>query len=508
MRSPEPIQPPMTPPTRPSSSAVSAPRAALRAAIAAAGLSTRGAACGAQAGGAASPPYHVPRKPPAPSAAKNSRPGMVTSQTMAPWSMAVSARRVPATRATTQPPRTNERNEPNTLNASVVRRNSCQLAMRWPSWWTPTAMPVKPNTSNRAMADSAPTQIPLQDTSQGRSPSTCSTLTTSSTSSLAIGPFPSGFPPRLTFPVLRAAEVVVQKLFVLTTQRHARIELGSGLDVSLRQVHVDPGILPAHALDPFRRDQHLAARQPVPRVDDEVADGPRLVVDEKVFHVAEVAVGRLDVVAHHVARAAEIGVHALTLAGEHLLFDLVRLQRCDRHAGVREVGGARVRDLTPAERSDPVIGIAVVPGVIDLQIPVDGPIGVDRRAVLDLILRQRRLQPRGTGDRAEREGRDEHLPAGQPRAGLDDVVANRPRVVVEVKVLRAADVAVGRLDRDSLELACRSEHLGLLLRALRCAVSGALSVKLRRYFTRAGAHSCSCLRSSSCELNFLRSDCT
>jgi len=35
------------------------------------------------------------------------------------------------------------------------------------------------------------------------------------------------------------------------------------------------------------------------------------------------------------------------------------------------------------------------------------------------------------------------------------------------------------------------------------AVSGALSAKLRRYFTREGAHSCSCLRSSSCELNFL-----
>ena len=113
---------------------MSAPSAAFRAASAAVAFSTIGVACGAQGGGAASPPYHTPRLPPAPSAVKNKRPGTVTSQAIAPWSMAVSARRVPVTRAAAQPPRTNDKNEPNTLNASVITRNSCQLAKRWPIW--------------------------------------------------------------------------------------------------------------------------------------------------------------------------------------------------------------------------------------------------------------------------------------------------------------------------------------------------------------------------------------
>src|SRR5438094_2055621 len=403
MRSPEPIQPPMTPPMRPSSSAVSAPRAALRAAIAAAGLSTRGAACGAQAGGAASPPYHVPRKPPAPSAAKNSRPGMVTSQTMAPWSMAVSARRVPATRATTQPPRTNERNEPNTLNASVIRRNSCQLAMRWPIWCAPIVIAVRPNTSNRASADNAPTKTPLQDTYQGRNPSSGSIATTSSTSSLAMA-FSFGCP-RLTLPVLRAAEVGVQPLLVLASQRDARIELGGGLDVSLREIHVDLRLFPAHALDPFRRDQHLPAGQPVSRVHDAVADRPRLVVDEEVLDVAKVSIRRLEVIAHHVAGAPQIRIRVLVLAGDHFLHfpvDRVRRRRDDRQC--------RVRQVAPALRADPVVGVAVIRREFHLALAIDRPIGLDRRAVLDLLLRQGRSEPRGPGDRLKGERRDQHLP--------------------------------------------------------------------------------------------------
>src|SRR5882724_217194 len=182
---------------------------------------------------------------------------MVTSQAIAPWSMAVSGLRVPVTRAAAQPPRTNERNAPNTLNTSVISRNSCQLAKRWPIWCAPTAIPVRPNTSTRASADNAPTKTPLQDTYQGRNPSSGSIATTSSTSSLAMA---SSFGcPRLSLPVLRAAQVGIQPLLVLASQRDTRIELGGSLDVSLRQIHVDLGLFPAHALDPFRRDQDLPA---------------------------------------------------------------------------------------------------------------------------------------------------------------------------------------------------------------------------------------------------------
>src|SRR5207253_11505636 len=235
--------------------------------------------------------------------------------------MAVSARRVPVTRAAAQPPRTNERNEPNTLKTSVISRNSCQLAKRWPIWCAPSAIAVRPNTSNRASADNAPTKTPLQDTYQGRNPSSGSIATTSSTSSLAIG-FSFGCP-GLTLPVLRTAEVGVQPLLVLASQRDARIELWGGLDVSLREIHVHLRLFPAHALDPFRRDQHLPAGQPVPRIDDAVADRPRLVVDEKILDMAEVSIGRLNVVAHHLAGAPEVWIRVLPVAREHVRFGIV-----------------------------------------------------------------------------------------------------------------------------------------------------------------------------------------
>src|SRR4029450_2893028 len=129
---------------------------------------------------------------------------------------------------------------------------------------------------------------------------------------------------RLPFPVLRTAEVVVEPLLVLAGQRRTRIELGGGFDVALREVNVDLGVLPAHFLDPLRRDQHAPAGQPVPRVDDDVADGPRLVVDQEVLDVAEVAVGGADVVAHHVAGAPDIRIAPPPLAAQTLLLHRTR----------------------------------------------------------------------------------------------------------------------------------------------------------------------------------------
>src|SRR5215831_3392622 len=135
-------------------------------------------------------------------------------------------------------------------------------------------MAVRPNTSSRASADSAPTKTPLQDTYHGRKPSSGSSATTSSTSTLAIASFLGCL--RLALPVLRAAEVRVQALLVLALERDARIELGSRLNVPLRQIDVDLRFLPAHPLDPLGRHEDLSARKPVARVDDHVTDRPRL----------------------------------------------------------------------------------------------------------------------------------------------------------------------------------------------------------------------------------------
>ena len=52
----------------------------------------------------AKPPYHPPNKAPAPRAARATNSGTVTSQTIAPWSMSVSAWRKPLIFPATQPP--------------------------------------------------------------------------------------------------------------------------------------------------------------------------------------------------------------------------------------------------------------------------------------------------------------------------------------------------------------------------------------------------------------------
>src|SRR5262245_11314820 len=318
-------------------------------------------------------------------------------------------------------------------------------------------MAVRPNTSSRASADSAPKKTPLHATSHGRNPSSGSSATTSSTSSLAIAS--SLECPRLPLPVLRAAEMRVQALLVLALERNARIELGSRLDVPLRQIDVDLRLFPAHALDPLWRHQHLPARQPVARVDDHVADRPRLGVDEKVLDVADVAVGRLNVVAHHIARAPEIGIRVLPLPRRHLLLERRRRGRRDRQD--------RIGQLAPAIGTEPVVRIAVVLRECDLTLAVDRTIGVDRRAILDLLLGQRRPEPRGARHQPKGERRDQHAAAREPRPGVDDEIAHRPGSIVEIQILNAADVAVHRLDRDALEIADRSEHVVLLSSAPR-----------------------------------------
>src|SRR5205823_1994289 len=106
-------------------------------------------------------------------------------------------------------------------------------------------------------------------------------------------------------------------------------------------------------------------------------------------------------------------------------------------------------------------------------LPVYRAVRVDRRAALHLLLRQRRPEPRGTGDHLKGERRDQDLTARQPRPGIDDEIANGPGVIVEIQILNAADIAVHRLDRDTLEVASSPEHVALLPEVPRLVVSRA-----------------------------------
>src|SRR5262245_24156108 len=165
MGSPDAIQPPITAPTNPSSSAVTAVTAAWRAASAAATAST-GAGRATHTGVPASPPYQEPRYVAAPNDVKISSKGSATSHTMAPCNMAVSDRLKPATLHAAQPPVTNARNAPNTLQNRVPKPISLHVPIGWAIRCAPIAIPTRPKITASAMAESAPIQIALHETGQ------------------------------------------------------------------------------------------------------------------------------------------------------------------------------------------------------------------------------------------------------------------------------------------------------------------------------------------------------
>src|SRR2546428_5741084 len=133
----------MAAPTSPSSSAATVASALLRTAAASSGVD---GGVVAQAGAPATrPAYQPPYMAVAPSVPRISIIGIVTSHATAPCSIAVSARRAPALRAGTQPPATNAKNAPATLEIIVINRMVLNVILSGPaSWAAPTAYPISP----------------------------------------------------------------------------------------------------------------------------------------------------------------------------------------------------------------------------------------------------------------------------------------------------------------------------------------------------------------------------
>jgi len=68
---------------------------------------------------------------------------------------------------------------------------------------------------------------------------------------------------------------------------------------------------------------------------------------------------------------------------------------------------------------------------------------LDRRAVLNLLPGQ--LYPQDFSvvmETAKGMGREKHLPPRQPRARVRDQITDRPVLVVKIKILHMADVAI------------------------------------------------------------------
>src|SRR5262249_6687654 len=200
---------------------------------------------------------------------------------------------------------------------------------------------------------------------------------------------------------------------------------------------------------------------PVASIRDHIANGPGAIVDGKVFYVTDIAVERGEVVPGHIADASELGVALrCPLARGHLRRHWVYRWRRRRNAWVREE--------SPPIWPRPVIRIAVVARQFDLLLAIDWLVGVDRWAPLHLVSTERDRDA-VSGRAANGDRRDEHLTSRKPGPRVDHQVPHGPRPVVEVEILHAADVTVGRCDSDSFELASRPQHCRLLSDARCCA---------------------------------------
>src|SRR6185312_15972526 len=74
------------------------------------------------------------------------------------------------------------------------------------------------------------------------------------------------------------------------------------------EIDSNPGVDPTHRLDPFRRDEHVVAAPPVARVDNQIANRPRVIVNEQIVQVAYVTVCGLDVITDDSPATAQVAV--------------------------------------------------------------------------------------------------------------------------------------------------------------------------------------------------------
>ena len=100
----------------------------------------------------------------------------------------------------------------------------------------------------------------------------------------------------------------------------------------------------------------------------------------------------------------------------------------------------------------PIVGIAVIAHVGGLVLPGNGLLGVNGGAALDFLFGERHMQGAGVPSiMAEGGGRDQHGPAAEPAASLDDEIADSPGFVIEIKLTHLANFSVCCLDRDALQ---------------------------------------------------------
>src|SRR6185312_2013149 len=152
-------------------------------------------------------------------------------------------------------------------------------------------------------------------------------------------------------PIAGLAVVAVQRVLVIARGRVRRVEFRAGLDGVSREIDMDAALGPVDRTDPLRRDQHLAAGEPVARIDDHVAHAPALLLDQEILDMADVAVAGADAMAGGIADAEERAVAVLArrrAAGRRLVAGRCRRRRLALLRHVEESGPGTAREV--AER--------------------------------------------------------------------------------------------------------------------------------------------------------------
>jgi len=92
---------------------------------------------------------------------------------------------------------------------------------------------------------------------------------------------------------------VMQCVRVIFRLQILGIVLGTLLYLRARQRHAERSLTPTHGANPLRSNQNLFARQPIARFDNEMADGPRLFLEEKIGDVTYHSIGGSNVITQY-----------------------------------------------------------------------------------------------------------------------------------------------------------------------------------------------------------------
>src|SRR4029079_11875790 len=86
-------------------------------------------------------------------------------------------------------------------------------------------------------------------------------------------------------PIAGTPVMLVDLHFLVTLQQYLRVVRGCALHCLSSQVDGHRGVGPAQALDPLRCNEHLMTEPPIARIRNDVANGPRLVIEEQALDV-------------------------------------------------------------------------------------------------------------------------------------------------------------------------------------------------------------------------------